>query len=304
LKSNDKVIIAGIAIVVVLAIIAIIGAACCACVFCLGTTPWHWGEWGGYATPTEHRTDTTVHGGAANIELYVETFNGDVTIQESAATTDVTVTYDVFYPEGRMSDIQTGTRSDIINNNTVRITAEVKRNPGYMLSGNYGAHVTIMVPKDSTYVLHLNTLNGDVSVAPLRGNSAYMSSMNGDVILKGGRYDVVRMETFNGQVEASGPFEATNTTLITRNGRIEVDTLQTSGTLYADTWNGRIDVTLPRDTLFTVDARTLNGRVNHNSLQFNTTVDKNAELKGYTAGGAGNLMVTLRTANGEIDIGY
>jgi hypothetical protein len=234
----------------------------------------------------------------------VDTINGNVVIQESASATDITVTYDVFYPEGHMSDMQTGTRSDIVNNNTVRITAEAKRNPDYLLTGNYGAHVTVLVPKNSSYVLHLSTMNGDVRVAPLHGSAAFLDSKNGDVILNGGSYTMVRMETWNGNVEAGEGYETTNATLITRNGRIEADTLQTAGTLYADNWNGRVQVTLPAGTLFTIDARTSNGRVSRDSLQLNATVDKNTELKGYTAGGAGNLTVTLRTLNGEIDIGY
>jgi hypothetical protein len=304
LKSNDKVIIAGIAIVVVLAIIAIIGAACCACIFCLGTNTWHWGEWSGYTAQTEHRTDTTVHGGAANIELYVDTINGDIVIQESAATTNVTVTYDVFYPEGHMNDMQTGTRSEIINNDTVRITAEAKRNPGYILAGNYGAHITVMVPKNSSYVLHLNTLNGNVNVAPLHGSSVIMDSKNGDVNLNGGSYDTIHMETYNGDIEARGSYETNNATLITRNGRIEADTLQTAGILNADTWNGRIQITLSRDTLFKVEASTWNGQVRHNSIPVIATTDKKTQLIGYTNGGAGNLTLTLTTRNGEIDIDY
>lgn len=304
LTGNDKVIIAGIAIVVILAIIAIIGATCCACVLCLGTSAYNWGDWEGYATQIEHRTDTIVHGGAENIELYVDTFNGNVVIQESAATTNVTVTFDVFYPAGRMSDMQTATRSERIDNDTVRITAEAKRNPGYLLNGNYRAHVTVLVPKNSYYVLNLNTINGDVRVAPLCGSSASLGSKNGDVIINGGRYDTLWMETFNGDAEAVGSYEAINATMITRNGGIEVDTLQTAGTLYAETWNGWIQVTLPSETLFTVDARASNGRIIHDTLELNTTIDRNSELKGYTAGGAGDLMVTLRTRNGEIDIGY
>jgi DUF4097 and DUF4098 domain-containing protein YvlB len=305
LKSNEKVIIAGIAIVVILAIIAIIGAACCACVLCLTTSStWHWGEWGGYAAQTEHSTNTTVFSGAANIELYVDTINGDIAIQESAAATDVTVTYDVFYPQGHMNDVQTDTRSDIINNDTVRITAEAKHNTGFISTGNYGAHITVMVPKNSSYILHLSTLNGDVNVAPLHGSSVIMDSKNGDVNLNGGRYDTIHMETYNGNVEAMGSYETNNVTLINRNGRIEVDTLQTAGTLNADTWNGHIQVTLPRDTLFRVDASTWNGQITHSSIPVTATTDKRTQLIGYTTGGAGNLTLTLTTRNGEIDINY
>jgi hypothetical protein len=245
-----------------------------------------------------------MHGGAANIELYVDTINGNIVILESAATTNVTVTYDVFYPEGHTSDMQTSTKSDIINNDTVRITAEAKRNPGYVLTGNYGAHITVLVPKNSSYVLHLSTMNGDVDVAPLHGSSVILDSKNGDVNINGGSYDMIRMETYNGDVQAIGSYETNNATLITRNGKIEVDTLQTAGTLNADTWNGRIEVTLSKDTLFNVDASTWNGQVKHNAIPMIATTDKKTQLIGYTEGGVGNLTLTLTTRNGEIDINY
>ena len=112
------------------------------------------------------------------------------------------------------------------------------------------------------------------------------------------------METYNGDVEAIGSYETNNATLITRNGRIEVDTLQIAGTLKADTWNGRIQVTLPGDTLFKVDASTWNGQIKHNTIPMIATTDKKTQLTGYTQGGEGNLTLTLTTRNGEIDISY
>ncbi len=81
-----------------------------------------------------------------------------------------------------------------------------------------------LVPKNSSYVLRLSTLNGNVNVAPLHGSSVYMDSKNGDVSINGGSYDTIHMETYNGDVEAIGSYETNNATLITRNGRIEVDT--------------------------------------------------------------------------------
>jgi hypothetical protein len=154
LKVDDKVIIAGIAIVAALAIIAIIGAACCACVFCVGTTSWNWGNWGGYSTQTEHKAVTDTAAAADNIELYVDTIGGDVEIVLSPTVTTVAVNYDVYAPVGRLDNMVTRTTSINVDNNTTQITAKAERKPG-IITGNYGAGITVTVPKNSS--CHIST---------------------------------------------------------------------------------------------------------------------------------------------------
>jgi DUF4097 and DUF4098 domain-containing protein YvlB len=321
LKVDDKVIVAGIAIVVVLAIIAVIGAACCACVFCVGTTSWNWGSWGGYSTQVEHKTVTDTPAGADHIELYVDTTGGDIQIAQSATATDVTVTYDVFAPVGHLDNMVTSTDSVNVDNNTVRIRAKAERKAG-IFAGSYGAHVTVTVPKNSSYYLNLHTLGGDITVSPLHGSAVYMDTLGGRLNLNGGRYDIVYMNTMGGDVRAS--YEASNVTLKTTGGNIEADTTQTAGTFYANTLGGNIQVDtlqadgtfyantlggnivvrLPADTLFTLDASTFGGRVRHDSIHMSPTTDNDRSLVGPTEGGAGSLKVTLKTLGGNIDIGY
>jgi hypothetical protein len=301
LKVDDKVIVAGIAIVVVLAIIAIIGAACCACVFCVSTTSWNWGNWGGYSAQTEHKTVTYTPAAADNIELYVDTIGGDVDIVQSAVATSVTITYDVYAPVGHLDNLVTTTDSASVDNNTVRITAKAERKSG-IFSGSYGAGITVTVPKNSSYYLNLHTLGGAITVSPLHGSAVYMDTLGGKLNLNGGRYDTVYMNTAGGDIHAS--YEASNVTLKTVGGNIEADTTQTAGTLYANTLGGNIQVRLPADTLFTIDASTFGGRVRHGSIRMSATTDRDSALVGSTEGGAGSLKVTLKTMGGNIDIGY
>ena len=61
-----------------------------------------------------------------------------------------------------------------------------------LLTGNYGAHITVLVPKNSSYVLRLSTMNGNVNVAPLHGSSVIIDSKNGDVSINGGSYDTIQ----------------------------------------------------------------------------------------------------------------
>lgn len=282
MKVDEKVIIAGIAIVVILAIIAIIGAACCACVFCVGTTSWNWGSWGGYGTQTEHKTVTDTATAADHIELYVDTIGGDIEIAQSAEATGVTVTYDVYAPVGHLDNMVTSTQSANVDNNTVRITAKAERKTG-IFSGNYGAGITVTVPKNSSYYINLHTLGGKLN-------------------LNGGRYDTVYLNTAGGDIYAS--YEASNVTLKTVGGNIVADTTQTTGTFYANTLGGDIELRLPADTLFTVDASTFGGRIRHSSIHMSPTTENDWSLVGPTEGGAGDLKITLKTMGGNIDISY
>jgi DUF4097 and DUF4098 domain-containing protein YvlB len=322
LKSNDKVIIAGIAIIVVLAIIAIIGAACCACVLCITTSStWHWGEWGGYTSQTEHKIVTDTAAVADNVELYVDTIGGDIDIVQSATATSLTITYDIYAPVGKLDNMVISTSPVNVDNNTTRVTVKAERKSG-IFSGNYGAHVTITVPKNSSYYLNLHTLGGDITVPPLHGNAVYMDTLGGKLELNGGVYGTVYMNTAGGDIYAS--YEASNVTLKTLGGKIEadttqtagtfyantlggdiqIDTLQTAGTIYANTLGGHIELKLPADTRFMVDASTFGGRVRHGSIHMSPTTDNDWSLVGPTEGGAGDMKVTLKTMGGNIDISY
>lgn len=297
MKITSKVIIVGIAILVVLAIIAVMGAACCACVLFATQENWHvsTGE-----TQVDQSTNTTTLGGADNIVLDVDTIGGDIVILESAVATDVTVTFDTHAPAGRLNDLQTSATSLSVDNNTVRITATARWKQGFSLVGNSGADVTITVPKNASYDLNLHTFGGDIRVPPLHGTSIYLDTLGGKLSLNGGRYDNVYMNTAGGDIVAT--YEATNATLKTLGGNIDVDTTQTAGTLYANTMGGNIHVALPSSTQFTIDASTLGGHVRHGSIAVTTTTENDWTLVGQTADGPGSLKITLKTLGGNIDI--
>ncbi len=292
----DKVIIAGAAIIVVLAIILVIAGVCGACAF-LASVPGTHGSFG----QTEQETRSDTHAAADNIELTVSTIGGNVEIQVWAENS-VKVIYDVSAPAGHLSDVLTSTR-DTKDGNTTKIIAEAKlREQDILNMGNRGAKVTVMVPKNSSYSLSLHTLGGDIRVPPLHGSAVYMDTMGGRLNLNGGRYDTVNLNTMGGNIYAT--YESANATFSTMGGNIEIDTTQTKGTLKANTAGGNIDVKLPSDTLFTIDASTMGGRVRHDFIHMTPTTESDTHLVGPTESGAGSLTINLQTMGGNIDISY
>ncbi|OPY28658.1 MAG: hypothetical protein A4E28_01400 [Methanocella sp. PtaU1.Bin125] len=292
----DKVIIAGAAIIVVLAVILVMAGACGGCALLASLPGTH-----GPLDRIEHETRSDTHAAADSIELVVSTIGGNVEIREWTEDS-VKVTYDVHAPEGHLGDVLTSTK-DTKEGNATSITAEVRlKDDRFFNMGNRGADVTVMVPRGSTYSLHLNTLGGDIRVPPLQGSSVYMDTLGGKLYLNGGRYDTVTLTTMGGDIRAT--YEATNATFRTMGGDIEIDTTQTAGILDASTAGGDIDVKLPSGTQFTIDAGTMGGRVRHGYIHMTPTTESDTRLVGQTEGGAGNLIVKLQTTGGNIDISY
>lgn len=292
----DKIIIAILAIVAILVLLFAGVGFCGLCMFANNI------ETGTFNT-VEHREGKTTHAAAETVELYVDTIGGDINIVESASAANITVTYDVYAPAGQLDNMLTGTRSVKVNDNTTRITAKAERKAGTtIMSGNWGAHVTVTVPVNASYNLNLHTMGGDITVPELHGNEVYMDTMGGKLKLNGGKYETVYLNTMGGDIDAS--YEASNVTLKTLGGRIEADAIQTSGKLDANTMGGDITVKLPAGTLFTVDASTMGGRVSHGSIPMNPAEKTKTKLVGPTQGGPGDLDIELDTMGGDISISY
>ena len=291
----DKVI---IAILAIIGILVLLFAGMGFCGLCMFANNVHTGTFN-----VDHREVTTTHAAAENVEVYVDTFGGNVVIEESATADRIEVTYDVYAPSGRLDDILASTKSVRVDDNKTRITAVIERRPGTsIVSGSWGAHVTVTVPRNPSYTLNLHTMGGDITVPSLHGKEVYMDTLGGGLRLDGGRYETVYMNTMGGDITAT--YEASNVTLRTLGGRIDVDATQTTGKLDVDTMGGDIEVRLPAGTLFAVDASTMGGKVSHGSIQMNATEKTKTKLVGQTYDGAGSLDIRLSTMGGDVEISY
>jgi DUF4097 and DUF4098 domain-containing protein YvlB len=94
-----------------------------------------------------------------------------------------------------------------------------------------------------------------------------------------------------------------NLTLTTHNGNVDVQ-VDKSREIGAITDSGNINVNLPQSTQFKVTASVANGKISHQGIEMDANPDSATKLKGSTVGGAGALIMTFMSGNGDITIAY
>lgn len=94
-----------------------------------------------------------------------------------------------------------------------------------------------------------------------------------------------------------------NLTLTTHSGNVDVQ-VEKSSEIGIITDTGYIKVNVPQSTLFQVTASVGNGEISHQGITMNADTDTATRLNGNTVGGAGNLVMTLMSAYGDITLAY
>jgi DUF4097 and DUF4098 domain-containing protein YvlB len=180
--------------------------------------------------------------------------------------------------------------------------------------GNRGAEVELQVPKGT--IVDLKTSNGKISVTGPAGETTAHTS-NGGINVKGSQGKVA-LRSSNGPVTAEsvkGPMD-----LQTSNGKIEVDS--SDGIVKAHTSNGPIrfkgkaiqghhtfrtsngpiELLLPTDSSFQVDASTSNSGIETDfPIQRSSDESDRTHLQG-TVGKNPTVTITAHTSNGRIKI--
>ena len=141
-----------------------------------------------------------------------------------------------------------------------------------------------------------------VAEAKLETNEGLTVNHKADIIIKlpnTSQYNLT-LHTSNGNIIKP---QLNDTIVIanTDNGNIN---MKDDTSISAASQNGNVKISLVQDTLFTVDANTANGNVSYQGIALNTTTQTQTHFKGNTSSGAGNLNLTLPTANGNITIEY
>lgn len=292
----DRVIVAGIAIIALLAILLVIAGACSFCALCVNFPATH-----GNTYPVEHREDKTAHAGAEKISIDATTFGGDIEIIESV-TGNVEVVYDVYASRDRLDEITTETTYTEENGTLVIKTKAKFLNDRMPVLGTRGANLRISMPTDAAYEIKLSTAGGDVNVPELNCSKILVNTAGGNVDLKGINSDEITAHTAGGDIRAK--YTADEAVFDTAGGNIYLTSGQKSGTIEANTAGGNIKLYLDRDTLFSIDARTLGGFVSRGTIPVVTTESHASSLVGYTEGGRGDLSIVLHTMGGNIEVSY
>jgi RNA polymerase sigma factor (sigma-70 family) len=173
----------------------------------------------------------------------------------------------------------------------VRITA---RRVDKDRRGNESVAAVLHVPAGA--VLDLRTSNGPVSLKGGKGK-AQLRTSNGAVTVTGGK-GALDLHTSNGDVHMEADKAVAK--VQTSNGAVHFLGTLANGEHSFSTSNGPIQITLPKDAHFQVDAQTSNGRI----------VDEftPGKVKGrspriqHTVGEHPQVSIRLRTSNGTIQI--
>lgn len=134
----------------------------------------------------------------------------------------------------------------------------------------------VRVPK--TVAVTLESSNGDISVTGLTG-AFRASASNGRII----------GTDLGGSAHVS-----------TTNGIIELTMAAVTGDVAAETTNGQVTVTIPRDTNASLSARVTNGEISHENLDVQVTETSRRRFDGRL--GTGGPSIRVETTNGAVRI--
>jgi len=228
--------------------------------------------------------------------IIVETFNGSIDVQTGEAGQ-----VDIDGTKRGSGASQTEAQADLKNvevsmtqeGDTIRMVA--RRTDSAFNTGSSGASFDLIVPAGAT--LDLRSSNGGLASIGVTGDVT-MRTSNGEIDVRGGagRLD---LQTSNGRIRIEAQDAAVDAH--TSNGAIDFRGALADGEHVFDTSNGSLDITLPSDARFRIDADTSNGKV---TTDFAVTVSGSLEddqLKG-TVGDNPSISIRATSSNGSISI--
>jgi hypothetical protein len=251
-----------------------------------------------------------------SLQVRVEMFNGSIDVRPGpAGTVSATVT-------------RTGVGGDrnaaLADAQLIEVTL-TETDAGVVLRAIYtpepsrpdrrGASAVVTLPPEA--VLTLATSNGPVTTAGLTGTIVARTSnapvtvtggsaalnvqtSNGGVTVRDGA-GIVDLETSNGAIDVAG----TSVVLAARtsNGSITFGGSLAPGVSNLETSNARVEVTLPADASFDLDASTSNSKVTSDFGFAGGSTSSENHVAGHAGTGPGTgVTLIIRTSNAEIGI--
>ena len=235
----------------------------------------------------------------AGAPVRVETFNGGIEVSPASG------------PDVSAEVVRTGEGSDQAqaeaDRDAIEVTLEMvdgvallravyTPSPESIPSGS-GAAVTLQVPGATR--LELVTSNGPVAVRDISGG-VETSTSNGPVTLDGVA-GALAVETSNAPVRVSATDPA-RLTAHTSNGGITFDGVLLPGDTTLETSNGSVELRLPADAAFIIDATTSNADANSEFTIDGVASDGQLQGSVGAADQAAATQIIVRTSNGSISL--
>lgn len=167
-------------------------------------------------------------------------------------------------------------------------------------------NIAVTLPADAEVDLDVETTNGEISLAQLKGETLRLRTTNGDLSFDGVEATTITGSTTNGRIR--GVAEAEDMTASTTNGGIELSIPSArSGEYDLGTTNGNVKITVtPSDEAgFDLDMRTTSATVTFNledlTYEVNTNTHKKAQTEGYDAKPI-QISIEASTTNGSVRV--
>lgn len=225
--------------------------------------------------------------------VIVETFNGKITVQagsDNQVAVNVTKIGSGSSQSEAEADLENVEVTFSQSGDTIRVIA---RRMGSRLVNNSGAEIELTVPEAA--ILDLATSNGAITSTGIKGDLD-LSTSNGKLVVSGGQ-GMLELRTSNGSIEVEAQLASVRAH--TSNGAIDFTGSLADGDHVFETSNGSVDISLPADSQFRIDARTSNGRVSTDFRVDTSRTSRENELFGIV-GEDPSISITAESSNGAI----
>jgi hypothetical protein len=234
----------------------------------------------GTFTNVNNVTETRHFAVSANPTLIINNDTGSMHVRAGSSASDVTIQatrHNGLW--GNVNDITVSYTQDMEGNT---IAVNVGRISGSNIFTNSSVDFDVSVPSAASLQLKTNT--GSIDVTGISGQMVLTSN--------------------TGSITASNGMASGNTQLITNTGSITFNgSIARSGTYQFQTNTGSVEVTLPADSVFHVNASTDTGSINTN---FPGVIVQHRQVVGADASGdvgsSPQATVTLRTNTGSVNL--
>ncbi|HEY7348522.1 MAG TPA: DUF4097 family beta strand repeat-containing protein [Ktedonobacterales bacterium] len=199
--------------------------------------------------------------------------------------------------------------------NTLTVTVDERPTFSFLFSYNNGIDFDVTVPSQTSLEVH--TDSGDITSTGVNGQIALTAS-SGDITTNGGSGQItlttssgdieasningqMRLTTSSGDITAANANARGNSTFQTSSGDISFNgSLEPDGSYGFQASSGDIDLTLPNDAAFQVQATTDSGDISSDFSGVNVFPGSSGAVANGSVGSAPYARITIQASSGDI----
>jgi lia operon protein LiaG len=179
-----------------------------------------------------------------------------------------------------------------------KLAIEVKHRPNISLFGNSSVTLDVFVPGSYNEDMRLETVSGDIAADNLNLNRLAAKSVSGAIEISSVDTAETSVKTTSGRVRLDG-FEG-NLDFDSVSGGLDVQYNTFDSDIRGKTVSGSLEIILPADAAFTLEAKTVSGDIN---CGFPVTVTGSLSKRGLSGTvSSGDNSIALETVSGNARI--